>query len=470
MTPGETDPAAGADSEVVSRPPAETLPPVPAPSPAPSKRWPLFVRILIGVAVGATFGFVFRDQPILFGWTNSQNQTLAWLYIQLLSTLATPLIFFAIVEAFVQTPLTGRQGAKMFAICALNIAVAFAIGLTILNVWQPGKQWQGQLEHLARQVDPTGAKGPKAGAGDPTKGGPQASLSPLSLLQSYIPKNIVQPFAENMVLTVALLAILVGASMRSLLHSENPEIVAAIGTFGHLIVAGYQILLKVLMGLIELAPFAIALAVSAAVGDLGADIFRVLGVFVATIVSALAIHSLVYYPLSAWLIGGKSPRVYIGEGLPAILTGLSINSSLATVPLTLSALRRMGVSEASARMSACVRTNFNNDGITLYEATTALFIAQATGMSLSLPQQILILLAALVGSLGIAGIPNSGLIILTLVLKAAKFSDEAIQLAIPLVFTADVIHNRLRSAVNVMGDMQVAILLDAGVRPESGSQ
>lgn len=160
-------------------------------------------------------------------------------------------------------------------------------------------------------------------------------------------------------------------------------------------------------------------------------------------------------------MGGKSPRLFFREGLAAILTGFSINSSLATAPLTLAALRRMGVSESSARLSACVGTNFNNDGITLYEAITALFVAQAAGMELSLWQQGLILLAALAGSMGIAGIPNSGLIILTLVLKAARLPDEVIAMALPVVYSIDFILARLRSAVNVMGDMQVAVLLDA---------
>jgi DAACS family dicarboxylate/amino acid:cation (Na+ or H+) symporter len=112
-----------------------------------------------------------------------------------------------------------------------------------------------------------------------------------------------------------------------------------------------------------------------------------------------------------------------------------------------------------------VGTNFNNDGITLYEAITALFIAQAAGMALPLGQQVTILLAALAGSLGIAGIPNSGLIILTLVLKAARLPDDIVQLALPIVYSIDFINARLRSAVNVMGDMQVAILLDAGQAP-----
>jgi DAACS family dicarboxylate/amino acid:cation (Na+ or H+) symporter len=186
------------------------------------------------------------------------------------------------------------------------------------------------------------------------------------------------------------------------------------------------------------------------------------GAYFATVMGALGLHALVYYPLSAWLVGGVSPRVFFREGAGAILTGFSINSSLGASPLTLKALSRMGVSDSSARLSACVGTNFNNDGITLYEAITALFIAQAAGMDLGVGQQISILLVVLAGSMGIAGIPNSGLIILTLVLKAARLPEEAVGVALPIVYSIDFVNARVRSAVNVMGDLQVAILLDAG--------
>src|SRR5215212_10230265 len=100
--------------------------------------WPLYLRVVLGVAVGTVLGICFKKEPIAFGWTNADLGKIAGLYIQLLTSLATPLIFLAIVEAFVQTHITARQGIKMFLICALNIAVAFAIGLTILNTFQPG--------------------------------------------------------------------------------------------------------------------------------------------------------------------------------------------------------------------------------------------------------------------------------------------------------------------------------------------
>lgn len=437
----------------------------PTPSPYNPLTWPLYLRVVLGVVIGLVLGAVFGTREILLGWTTKDLGVLAALYIQLLTTLATPLIFFAIVEAFVHTHISFRHGLRMLLICGINIAVAFAIGLTILNVWEPGRSWQGSFAERAAEL--AAQKGDNTPTADLAEQAGGESLSPLQLLRGYVPKSVVQPFAENKVLTVAVLALLVGAAMRSLRGAKDEQQAAALATFERLIVACFAVLLRILQWVIELAPFAISLAVAEVVGRTGLEVFTLVGVFFVTVVSALSLHALVYYPISAWLVGGKSPRLFFREGLAAILTGFSINSSLATAPLTLAALRRMGVSEPSARLSACVGTNFNNDGITLYEAITAIFIAQAAGMELTLGHQALILLAALAGSMGIAGIPNSGLIILTLVLKAAQLPAEVIALALPIVYSIDFILARLRSAVNVMGDMQVAILLDVG-EPKSG--
>jgi Na+/H+-dicarboxylate symporter len=152
-----------------------------------------------------------------------------------------------------------------------------------------------------------------------------------------------------------------------------------------------------------------------------------------------------------------------------VITGLSTNSSLATVPVTLRCLEKMGVSQASSRLSACIGTNFNNDGITLYEAMAALFLAQALGYDLSLQSQITIVVASLVAGMGVAGIPEAGYVVLPLVLAAAGMSTEVVTAVLPLVFAVDWILARLRTAVNVLSDMVVAILLDRAAGHRSTS-
>lgn len=417
-------------------------------------RWPLSLRVLLGVVIGAVLGATFQTDEIFLGWSNVVFGQLAGLYVQLLTALATPLVFFAILDAFVQTSITGRQGLKMFCICVFNVVVAFVIGLTILNTWEPGTAWRDKFSSTAQPE----IAAPLQEAANHSK---EVSLGLLDFFRSSIPHSIVQPFSDNTVLTVAMLAIFIGVAFRSLSADGEPSLGDALITFKHLIIVSFQIVMKLLLGLIELAPLAICLAVAGVVGESGWKTFEMVSSFLMTVGCGLAIHSLIYYPLSIWLFSGISPYQFFREGGSAILTGFSLNSSLATSPLTLESLRRLGVGDSSARLSACVGTNFNNDGVTLYEAITALFIAQAIGFDMSIIQQVTILLAALIGSMGIAGIPNSGLIILALVLKGANLPEKAIQIGIPLVFSIDFVIARMRSAVNVMGDLQVAILLDA---------
>jgi Na+/H+-dicarboxylate symporter len=221
---------------------------------------------------------------------------------------------------------------------------------------------------------------------------------------------------------------------------------------------------------VQMIPFAVFGVVAQVVGRAGLSVFSVLWVFLATMLFGLTLHALGYYPLVAWLVGKRSPRRYLGQGADAIITGLSCNSSLATVPITLSCLDRMGVSKRSARMAACVGTNLNNDGITLYEAMAALFLAQAVGYELGLSQQLTVVLQSIMAGAGVAGIPEAGLIVLPLVLSSAGLPEPVIAAALPLIMTVDWIIARVRSGVNVMSDMVVAILLDVGRDPAKGEE
>jgi DAACS family dicarboxylate/amino acid:cation (Na+ or H+) symporter len=427
--------------------------------PRTSKRWPLSLRVVIAVALGVLFGVLGGSGPLLFGLENSHLGQLGMLVIRLLKALAVPLILFAILDAFTHAPITARSGGRLVAICLVNVSVAFAIGLTLMNILEPGRAWQGRLEQLAAQVAP-GAAPAKAA---------EASLDPLKNLGGYIPQSLIEPLVSNNVVSVVLIALLFGAALRWLKERQGETDIADTHALENLISATYQILVKVLVWVVELVPFAVFGLVAQVVGKAGVGIFAQLAGFLGVIVLGLCLHGLAYYPLMAWLVGGKPPRTYLGQGADAVLTGLSANSSLATMPVTLRCLKAMGVSDTSARLAACAGTNLNNDGVTLYEAMAALFLAQAMGHALGAGQQAVIVLSALMAGAGIAGIPEAGLIVLPLVLSAAGLPEAVVAAAIPLIAPVDWIIARVRSAVNVLSDLLVAILLDAWERRRPGT-
>jgi DAACS family dicarboxylate/amino acid:cation (Na+ or H+) symporter len=294
----------------------------------------------------------------------------------------------------------------------------------------------------------------------PTMGA--ATLSPIKNLDGYIPTSLLDPFVKNNVISVVLFALFVGAALRRVKRRQQGDGETGYRSLDAFVETVYEALATMLGWVVQAIPFAVFGVVAHVVGRTGLGVLGALFPFLGVILLGLGLHALVYYPLMAWVVGGKAPRVYLGLGADAILAGISTNSSLASVPLTLRCLSRMGVSDESARLSACVGTNLNNDGITLYDAMAALFLAQACGFDLSLGQQAVVVLASLMAGVGIAGIPEAGLIVLPLVLGAAGLPEAVVAAAIPLVLPVDWIIGRARSGVNVMSDMLVAILLDAG--------
>jgi Na+/H+-dicarboxylate symporter len=413
---------------------------------------PLYTQVLIAVAGGALLGAVFGQEAYLGGLRNEQLGKLGLFVVTLLKTLAIPLIFFAILDALIRTSIPLRQGGKLVIICLVNVTVAMTIGLAIMNIWQPGLAWLGHVDELLHLVPGTTLSSSALASVQ------AGSQSPMEYLASYIPRTIADPFSSNNIIGVVLLALVIGATLRYMHGRSGGAVAVVVGIIERI----YGWLVQILGWIILVVPLAVFGVVAHVVGKSGVGVFSVLWIFLVAMLAGLAIHSLIYYPLVAWLLGKKSPKIYIGQGADAIMTAISCNSSLATVPVTLRCLERMQVSAQSSRLAACVGTNLNNDGITLYEAMAALFLAQALGYDLPMAKQILIVLASIIAGAGVAGIPEAGLIVLPLVLAAAGLPDHVIIAAIPLIMTVDWIIARARSGVNVMSDMLVAILLDAG--------
>lgn len=419
-------------------------------------RFPLYLQVVAAALLGTSFGVLFGSESYCFGLLKNETfGQLGLLVIRLLKALATPLIFVAIMDAFSQNEITAKHGGRLLAICSVNLTAAMLIGLTLLNVFKPGEQWSGHLNAMMAQLPPSLVKG--AGKATPE----DLSLNPLQNIAGYIPNSLAEPFLKNNVIAIILLALLAGAALRQLKHQTLADERSGLVLVEKLAAGAYQLLIQMLLWVVKTIPFAVFGVVAQVVGKSGLAVFELLAVFLATLLAGLLLHALVYYPCMAKWGGGMPIKRYFSQGADAILMGLSTNSSLATVPVTLRCLtEKMGVSPRSARLSACVGTNLNNDGIMLYEAMTALFLAQAVGFHLDITQQLLIVAASVMVGVGISGVPEAGLIALPLVLSSVGLSEALIMTAIPLITTIDWIIARCRSGVNVMNDLLVAILLE----------
>lgn len=456
---------------------------------------PLYVRILIGALLGIGVGMALGASAAPLG-------KVGLLVIQLLKALATPLIFLAIVDAFLRTRIPARKGATLLALSAINALVAIAIGLTVANVLHTGTRWQGHLDEYARQLAPSSvsvaspaavsssvsvppasassatpaaaesaSKGAAVGAAlggaakKPADAATSPTLSPLENLGHYVPESFLKPFVENSLISVVLLAVLLGAALRRAADRADTQKDAGLLTGVAALHGAIRALLAafgLMLGwIIQVVPFAVFGIVAQVVGQTGPKVLGILGVFLLTVIFGLCLHAFVYYSLLLRVVGRMSPRRFYAGALDAIVTALSSGSSLVTLPVTLRCLdEKLHVSPDSARLAACVGTNLNHDGIILYEAVTALFVAQAVGFHLTPMQQITIALASVLAGIGIAGIPEAGLITLPLVLGAAGLPAPLVATIIPLILPVDWIIGRFRATTNVLSDMTVAVLLD----------
>jgi Na+/H+-dicarboxylate symporter len=391
---------------------------------------PLYARIVIALVLGVMVGLMLGSQAAVLAVPGK-------LVLRLLGALAPALILAAIVHTFMTTQLGGPLAIRLPRLLLLNTLVAITVGLTVANVIQPG---QG-----AGLTPPTPHE-------DATK-----SANPLALFLENVPKSLLGPLGDDgKVIGVIFIAVAFGMALRK--ERERP-----LKTVGHLVELFLESLIKILHWIITLVPFAVFGIVANIVGTEGFAPFKALGIFVLCVLLALAIQA-VYYLVRIRFGSWVSPVQLLRGGRDALVMAFSTASSTATMPVTYAALKdRVELREQSAGMGALVGANFNNDGTALYEAMAALFIAQMIGMDLSLQQQMMVVLTSIIASVGAAGIPEAGIVTMTMVFSAVGLPVEYI----PVLLTVDWFLDRCRTAINVMGDMNVICLLDGKQKQES---
>lgn len=404
------------------------------PSRGPIERWqniPLYGRIVIALVLGVITGLLLGDRAALLAVPGK-------LVLRLLGALAPALILAAIVHTFMTTNLGGPLAGRLPRLLLLNTLVAITVGLTVANVIQPG--------HGAGLTPPS----PHEEA--------SKSADPLTLFLENVPKSLLGPLGDDgKVIGVIFIAVAFGMALRQ-------ERARPLGTVGHLVELFLDSLITILHWIIAVVPLAVFSIVASIVGTEGFVQFKALGMFVVSVLLALAIQT-VYYLVRIRFGSWVSPGQLLRGGRDALVMAFSTASSTATMPVTYASLKeKVGLREQSASMGALVGANFNNDGTALYEAMAALFIAQMIGMDLSLQQQMLVVLTSIIASVGAAGIPEAGLVTMTMVFTAVGLPVQYI----PVLLTVDWFLDRCRTAINVMGDMNVSCLLD-GKRKEETS-
>lgn len=406
-----------------------TIPTHPA-SPSLWQRWksiPLYLRIVAALVLGLAVG-------VALGADAANLAIPAKLILRLLSAIAPPLILLAIVRALVNAEVPHGTGPRIVGLLLLNTMVAILIGLGVANLLRPGT-W-----HSVGPTPPSSSVKGDAGA--------------LAQFLDNIPRSLFGPLTDNgSVIAVIIIAIAFGIALRA--QRDRP-----IRSVRDTIDIGFDAILTILHWIIEIIPFGIFGIIASIVGTKGFAAFIPLGGFVAAVLIALLLQASWY--LLRIRFGSWARPLHVLRGTrDALVMAFATASSTATMPVTYASLReRVGLRERSASLGALVGSNFNNDGTALYEAMAALFIAQVLGMDLSLTQQLLVVGTSMAASVGAAGIPEAGLVTMTMVFMAVGLPVEYIA----VLLTVDWFLDRCRTTINVMGDINVSALLDGKTR------
>jgi len=392
----------------------------------PARRSSLAAQLAAALVLGCAAGLVLGPRAAVLA-------DLALVVVKILKALAAPLVLFAIVDAFCVTRIAAARGAQLIALSLLNACVAAGIALAVANLWPLERSVD--LSAIARAVESAGAAG-------------ETHWRPLELAGAALDYVIVAR-----VLYVVALALALGVALRVWKRSRRaPSSLAAVE---RAVARGLAVTQRLIGAAVHLVPLAAFGILAKVVGTSGFQVFAALGVFVMLVALGLALHVLGWYSLLLRLARVPVARFFADAG-EALATALSTGSSLATLPVTLRTLERRGVSTESARLAACVGTNLNHDGILLYEAVAALFIARVHGLHLGAGAQLAMCATSALAAVGIAGVPEAGLITLSLVLGAAGLPLATV----PILLPVDWFLGRLRATTNVASDLTVATLLD----------
>lgn len=386
-------------------------------------------QILIALGLSVLFGYFFTEQVAYITWLGD-------LFLRALQMIIAPLIFSSIVAGVIglgSAQNLGRMSGKTFGYYAGTSLVASVIGLVVVNIFKPGVGADLGLAEEGVVLD--------AGV---------ASFA--ETLMNIIPTNIFRALAETDMLSIIFFAILFGFFATQISERYRQPLEKGFN-------AVFEVMMRITMFVIRFAPLGIFGIVSGIVAEHAHDllnIFSRMGMYMITVIVALMIHSMIFLPLLVRFIGKSNPRKHFKAMTVPLLTAFTTSSSSATLPLAMKAVEEnSGVSKKTTSFVMPIGATVNMCGTALYECVSVLFIAQVYGIELSFLQQLIVVLTALLASIGAAGVPMAGLVVITIILSVLGMPLEGIG----LILAVERILDMFRTSVNIWSDSCGAVII-----------
>jgi len=361
-------------------------------------------------------------------------ETLGWLgdlFMKLLRMIIVPLVLTSIVSGVASVgggKALGRLFSKTLGYYILSSLLAVTVGLFLVNLIRPGVG--------ANMTETTSADLPDL----------ETPASAVQLILDIVPENVFQAAATADMLALIFFSIVFGAAVTTM--PERPQRIVT-----ELFDALFEAMMRLTSGIIKFLPIGVFALIARMVATTGFEGFRPLALYAFTIFSGLTIHLFVTLPLILIVLGRISPRIHFANMREPLLIAFSTSSSAATLPVTLNAVEhKVGVSNKVSSFVLPMGATVNMDGTAIFECVGALFIAQVLGFDLSLLQQGIVVLTALLASIGAAAVPSAGLVVIFIVLEAIGLRGPEVNVIVGSMLAIDRPLDMYRTAVNIFSD------------------
>ena len=398
--------------------------------------WQILIAMTIGILVGTIFQYT--NTNLSENYLYSFIVSLGTIFVRLLKMIIVPLIFTSIitgVSSIGNGNKLGRLGVKTLVYYITTSLFAIIIGLTLTNVIQPG----------------VGVNLPQSDTFDVSK--LNTPGSPAEILIRMIPLNPISAASSGDMLGLIFFAIFLGASITQLKKDHQSHLKSLFESL-------FQAIMRMTEIIIKLAPIGVMGLITKTVATSGLEMFAAVGIYMLTIAAGLSIHLIFILPLIFFVTTKINPILHFKAIASAMATAFSTSSSSATLPVTMKCIReKAGVSNETSSFVLPMGATVNMDGTALYECAGVIFISQVLGVDLSLTQQFTIIITALLASIGAAGIPSAGLVMIFIVTQAVGFNDSDVAIIIGTMLAVDRPLDMLRTMVNITSDSVGAAII-----------
>jgi Na+/H+-dicarboxylate symporter len=394
------------------------------------KKIQLTTKIFIGLILGIIVGLLLQGNPQI---AKTYISPFGTLFLNMIKMIIVPLVFSSLIvgAASIGDPKSlGRIGGKTLVYFLVTTAFAVIIGLILGFVLNPG-----------------------AGLSIPVDASQEAAEMPslIDTLLNIIPANPLKGLVDGNILQIIAFALFLGVAC-TFLPKEKSE------PFEKFFESLAEVMYKVTAIVMSFAPIGVFALIVPVVSNYGIDVLKPLSLVIISVYIGCILHAVLVYSSAVKMFANMSPVKFFKGIAPAAITAFSTSSSSGTLPITISSAKEnLGVPDKIASFVLPLGATINMDGTALYQGVCALFIAQVYGIELGISQILIIILTATLGSIGTAGVPGAGLIMLTLVLQSVGLPLEGLV----LIAGVDRILDMARTCVNVVGDASCAVVVSA---------